>query len=115
MIAVLFEAHPKEGKWEEYLDLAAVLRPELAKIAGFVSIERFQSLTNPSKVLSLSYWQDEESIQQWRNVELHRTVQAKGRASIFDDYHIRVAQVVRDYSLTERAEAPVDSRQRHAS
>ncbi|TMI85902.1 MAG: antibiotic biosynthesis monooxygenase [Bacteroidetes bacterium] len=109
MIAVIFEVFPKEGKWDEYLDLAAHLRSELNKIEGFISIERFQSMTDKEKVLSLSFWKDEESISQWRNVELHRQAQANGRSTIFNDYRLRVAQVLRDYSMTERKEAPADS------
>jgi len=109
MIAVIFEVVPKEGKWVEYLDIAASLRPELSKIEGFISIERFQSMTNKEKVLSLSFWKDEESIARWRNVELHRQAQSRGRASIFTDYRLRVANVVRDYGMAERKEAPGDS------
>jgi heme-degrading monooxygenase HmoA len=109
MIAVIFEAFPKEGKWEEYLDIAASLRSELNKIEGFISIERFQSMTNNEKVLSLSFWRDEQSVAQWRNVELHRQAQADGRSSVFNDYRLRVANVLRDYTMTERREAPADS------
>jgi heme-degrading monooxygenase HmoA len=109
MIAVIFEVIPEAGKWEEYLDIAASLRPELNKIEGFISIERFQSMTNKEKVLSLSFWKDEESITRWRNVELHRQAQAHGRASVFNHYRLRVANVVRDYGMTERREAPHDS------
>jgi len=109
MIAVIFEAFPKDGKWDDYLDIAASLRPELNKIEGFISVERFQSITNKEKVLSLSFWKDEESVTQWRNVELHRQAQANGRSSIFNDYRLRVAHVLRDYSMTERREAPADS------
>ena len=111
MIAVIFEAIPAEGKWEEYLDMASTLRPLLGKIDGFISVERFQSLTQPEKALSLSFWKDEESVRQWRNVEVHRMAQKAGREKIFDDYRIRVASVVRDYGLSERQEAPGDSRQ----
>jgi len=111
MIAVIFEAFPAEGKWEDYFDLAASLRPELNKIDGFISIERFQSVTNPQKVLSLSFWKDEESIQQWRNVEMHRMAQQVGRASIFENYRLRIANVQRDYGMNEREQAPNDSKQ----
>lgn len=113
MIAVIFEAFPAKGKWDNYLDTATRLRPELNKIEGFISIERFQSITDPEKVLSLSFWENEECIIQWRNIELHRTAQAEGRKSIFDDYRIRVAHVVRDYSLTNREQAPADSKSIH--
>lgn len=113
MITVIFEAFPAKGKWDEYLDIAAKLRPELNKIEGFISIERFQSIANPEKVLSLSFWENEESIAQWRNIELHRAAQAKGRKSIFEDYRIRIANVVRDYSLTSREQAPMDSKLIH--
>lgn len=109
MIAVIFEVIPNEGKKEEYLDIAASLRPQLDHIEGFISIERFQSFTNPEKVLSLSFWKSEESIQQWRNLEMHRHAQAKGRNEIFKDYHLRIATVVRDYGMFEREETPEDS------
>lgn len=109
MIAVIFEVIPNEGKKEEYLDIAASLRPELDHIEGFISIERFLSFTDPGKVLSLSFWKDEASIQQWRNLEMHRTAQAKGRNEVFKDYHLRIATVVRDYGMFERKETPEDS------
>ncbi|MCD0466707.1 antibiotic biosynthesis monooxygenase [Flavobacterium sp. ENC] len=109
MIAVIFEVIPNEGKKEEYLTIAANLRPELDHIEGFISIERFQSFNDPEKVLSLSFWKDEESILQWRNLEMHRFAQAKGREEIFRDYHLRIAAVVRDYGMFDRKEAPKDS------
>jgi heme-degrading monooxygenase HmoA len=113
MIAVIFEAIPDEGKWDEYLDIAAALRPELDKIKGFISIERFQSITNPGKILSLSFWQDEESIKLWRNMEVHRRAQVSGRTSVFKDYRLRIAQVQRDYGMNERTQAPPDSKMIH--
>ncbi|HEU0109642.1 MAG TPA: antibiotic biosynthesis monooxygenase [Flavisolibacter sp.] len=113
MVAVLFEAFPAKGKWDEYMDIAAKLRPELNQIEGFISIERFQSVHNPQKVLSLSFWKDEESIRQWRNIELHRIAQKEGRSSIFDNYRLRVATVQRDYGMTEREQAPGDSKTIH--
>ena len=113
MTAVIFEAFPAEGKWDKYLDMAARLRPQLNTIKGFVSIERFQSISDPNKVLSLSFWEDEESVKQWRNIEWHRQAQEAGRYSVFNDYRLRVAAVVRDYSMTNRAEAPADSKQIH--
>lgn len=113
MVAVLFEAFPAKGKWVEYMDIAAKLRPELNQIEGFISIERFQSVHNPQKVLSLSFWKDEESIRQWRNIELHRIAQKEGRSSIFDNYRLRVATVQRDYGMTEREQAPGDSKTIH--
>jgi len=114
MIAVIFEVIPNKGKKEEYLDIAAKLRPELDAIDGFISIERFQSFNDPEKVLSLSFWRDEESIQQWRNLEMHRYAQAKGRNEVFKDYHLRIATVVRDYGMFERKEAPEDSFKFHS-
>jgi heme-degrading monooxygenase HmoA len=113
MIAVIFEAFPAEGKWDEYLDMAAQLRPELSRIDGFISIERFQSITDSGKVLSLSFWKDEESVAQWRNTKLHREVQEAGRRSIFKDYRLRVARVQRDYGMKNREEVPEDSKQIH--
>ena len=113
MIAVIFEAQPQPGKRDAYLDAAASLRPLLADIEGFVSIERFESLTQPGKILSLSFWRDEGAVRQWRNVEAHRRIQDAGRNSIFADYRLRVAEVMRDYGMDDRAEAPLDSRQVH--
>lgn len=109
MIAVLFEVFPKSGKIEEYLDIAQQLKPELSEISGFISIERFQSLNDPNKILSLSFWEDEESVKQWRNLALHRNAQKKGRNSVFDNYRLRVAGVIRDYGMNERTQAPQDS------
>ncbi|WP_374173954.1 antibiotic biosynthesis monooxygenase [Flavobacterium tructae] len=114
MIAVIFEVIPNEGKKEEYLSIAANLRPELDKIEGFISIERFQSFSDPEKVLSLSFWKDEKSVQQWRNLEMHRHAQARGRKEIFKDYHLRIAAVVRDYGMFDREETPTDSSDFHA-
>lgn len=113
MIAVIFEVIPAPGQKDAYLDAAARLRPLLAGIDGFISIERFESLTQPGKILSLSIWRDEAAVAQWRNVEAHRATQAAGRESIFADYRLRVAEVLRDYGKYERAEAPEDSRRVH--
>jgi len=115
MIAVIFEVIPAPGRKHEYLDLAEKLRPALEKIDGFISIERFESLTNKGKMLSLSIWRDEEAVRRWRQFEGHRLVQAKGRAGIFADYRLRVASVIRDYGMSEREQAPVDSRAIHDS
>jgi heme-degrading monooxygenase HmoA len=113
MIAVIFEVIPNEGKRQEYLDIAANLRSELDKIEGFISIERFQSINDPEKVLSLSFWKDEESIKQWRNLEMHRWAQSKGREGIFKDYHLRIANVSRDYGMFDRKETPNDNESFH--
>ena len=113
MIAVIFEVVPtREGK-EEYLAIAAELRQHLQQVKGFISIERFQSLTNPDKLLSLSFWEDEDSLTAWRNLEEHRLAQVKGREQLFDSYRIRVGSILRDYSLDDRRQAPADSRQAH--
>lgn len=114
MIAVIFEAQPHPGRRDAYLDAAARLRPLLEKIDGFVSIERFESLTAPGKILSLSFWRDEEAVRAWRNVEEHRRIQAAGRQSILADYRLRVAAVIRDYGMKDRAQAPEDSRRAHS-
>jgi heme-degrading monooxygenase HmoA len=110
MIAVIFEVWPADGFKQAYLDIAAKLRPELEQIDGFLSIERFQSLTEEGKILSLSFWRDDEAVQRWRNLEHHRQAQQAGRAGIFRDYRLRVASVLRDYGMTERDQAPADSR-----
>ncbi len=113
MLAVIFEVHPHPDYRQEYLDIAGELRPLLDGIDGFISIERFQSLTTPDKVLSLSFWRDEAALSAWRNMGEHRMAQAKGRARIFKDYRLRIASVVRDYGLQDRDEAPSDSRGFH--
>ena len=115
MIAVFFEVVPAPGRKQEYLDLAAELRPALEKMDGFISIERFASLTNEGKILSLSVWRDEDAVKRWRRLEEHRAAQAKGRGGIFADYRLRVASVIRDYSMVERGQAPSDSRVIHDS
>lgn len=114
MIAVIFEVWPAENKACDYFDIAASLRPELEKIDGFISIERFESLTTQGKYLSLSFWRDEEAVRAWRNLEEHRSAQNRGRHEVFADYRLRVASVVRDYGMSERDEAPADSRSAHA-
>ncbi|CAN7742028.1 antibiotic biosynthesis monooxygenase family protein [Mesorhizobium caraganae] len=110
MIAVIFEVQPAQGKRDAYLGIAAELRPLLDGIDGFISIERFQSLVDPNRILSLSFWRDEEAVKAWRNTEEHRQAQKAGRGGIFAGYRLRIAHVVRDYGLTERDEAPADSR-----
>jgi heme-degrading monooxygenase HmoA len=113
MIAVIFEVWPAQDRADEYFDIAATLRPDLEKIEGFVSIERFQSLATPDKLLSLSFWRDEEAVRAWRNLEGHRLAQAQGRSGVFSDYRLRVASVIRDYGLNDREDAPRDSRDKH--
>jgi heme-degrading monooxygenase HmoA len=107
MIAVIFEVMPQEGRGEEYMEAAAQLRPLLEQVDGFLSIERFASLTQPGKVLSLSFWRDEEAVKVWRNTAMHREAQALGRGGVFENYRLRVAHVVRDYGMFDRAEVPV--------
>lgn len=109
MVAVIFEVYPtKEGK-AEYLAIAAGLREFLKDRPGFISIERFQSLGDEGKILSLSFWENEEAVQAWRNQPEHGMAQKKGKNELFEKYRIRVAQVVRDYSNEDRAQAPSDS------
>ena len=114
MVVVIFEVFPAPGKKQEYLDLAARLRSELERIDGFISVERFASLSDESKLLSLSFWRDEEAVRRWRNLASHRSAQVRGRAGVLADYRLRVASVVRDYGMGERKEAPKDSRAAHA-
>ena len=114
MVVVIFEVIPAPGKKQEYLDLAAQLRPDLEKLDGFISIERFASLSDENKILSLSFWRDEDAVRRWRNFSGHREAQARGRAGVFADYRLRVAGVIRDYGMSERKEVPQDSRTAHA-
>jgi len=113
MIAVIFEVWPASGRKEDYLEIAAALRADLEKIDGFISVERFQSIADPGKLLSLSFWRDEDAVKAWRNRAEHRASQAKGRDGVFAEYRLRVASVLRDYGMNERAQAPADSRAAH--
>ncbi|MDJ1157256.1 antibiotic biosynthesis monooxygenase [Chelatococcus sp. SYSU_G07232] len=115
MIAVIFEVWPAEGQRQQYLDIAAGLRRELEGIDGCLSVERFESLSEPGKLLSLSFWRDEEAVAVWRNRDRHRAAQSAGRGGVFRDYRLRVAAVLRDYGMVERSAAPDDSRAVHGS
>lgn len=114
MIAVIFEVEPAEGRKDEYLDIAAGLRPLVEEVEGFISIERFQSLTDPKKILSLSFFEDEDAVRRWRTQTAHRAAQSrgrgpKGRGGVFDGYRLRIAEVIRDYGMTDRDQAPEDA------
>jgi heme-degrading monooxygenase HmoA len=109
VIAVIFEVEVAPGQRDGYLDMAAAMRAHLAQIDGFVSVERFESLTTPGKLLSLSVWEDEAALDRWRQLPAHRCAQAQGRDTFFTDYRLRVAGVIRDYGMTDRVQAPADS------
>lgn len=113
MIAVIFEVWPRDGHREAYLDIAAALRPELEALPGFIAVERFESLTQPGKLLSVSFFEDESVLETWRSLPEHRAAQAAGRNDHFADYRLRVAGVIRDYGMNDRAEAPEDSNRAH--
>ena len=113
MIAVIFEFTPKQGKFDEYLRLVDTLRDDLARAEGFVSLERFESITNKGKFVSLQFWKDEESVRKWRNLEKHRAAQKQGRKSVFKSYRLRIASVIRDYEMDKRAQVPEDSKKVH--
>jgi heme-degrading monooxygenase HmoA len=113
MVTVIFEVWPHPEHKDGYLNWAAELKEELVKMEGFLSIERFQSLTEPDKLLSLQFWRDEHCLAAWRNKEAHRAAQSAGRQTMFREYRLRIAEVVRDYGLNERREAPPDSRAAH--
>lgn len=113
MIAVIFEVEVQDGRAGDYLAIAAALKTQLAAIDGFISVERFQSLTNPDKLLSLSFFRDEDAVKRWRETDMHRDAQAQGRGGVFAGYRLRVASVMRDYGMQDRAEAPEDSRAAH--
>ncbi|MCB1384409.1 MAG: antibiotic biosynthesis monooxygenase [Nitratireductor sp.] len=115
MIAVIFELEPAEGQREAYLDIAAGLRGELEKLDGFISVERFESLSRPGRMLSLSFFHDAAAVKAWRNLAVHRDAQARGRSGIFAGYRLRVAEVLRDYGLADRDAAPDDSRKAHGA
>jgi heme-degrading monooxygenase HmoA len=113
MIGVIFEVTPAEGKADAYLAMAAKMRPLVEEVEGFISVERFESLTTPGKLLSVSFFEDEAALDRWRRLEEHRQAQAAGRGSLFVDYRLRVVQVLRDYGMSEREEAPEDSKSVH--
>jgi len=113
MIAVIFEVEPAEGKREAYLDIAAKMRPMVEQVEGFISVERFQSLTNPGKLLSLSFFEDEAAIDRWRKLAAHRKAQSDGRSGVFSDYRLKICHVIRAYGMFDREQAPADSRAAH--
>lgn len=113
MIAVIFEVTPKPDRINDYFDIAGTLRPLLDEIDGFISIERFESISTPGKILSLSFWRDENAVKAWRNLEAHRLAQTTGHHQIFQDYRLRVATVMRDYGMIARDEVPADSHHHH--
>ncbi|HEY0856271.1 MAG TPA: antibiotic biosynthesis monooxygenase [Albitalea sp.] len=115
MVAVMFEVVAKAGREQDYLDTAAALKGLLHGVDGFVSVERFRSLADPRKLLSLSFWRDEDALARWRNTEAHRRAQALGRGTVFEDYRLRIAVVSRDYGMNDRAQAPDDSRAAHGA
>lgn len=115
MIAIIFEVIPAEGRKQAYLDIAATMRPLVEQVEGFISVERFQSLTNPDKLLSISFFEDEAAVDRWRRLEKHRAAQEAGRGGLFAGYRLRVAHVLRDYGKEDRAGAPDDSRVRHGA
>lgn len=113
MVSVIFEVWPHAEHKQGYLNWAAELKGELEKMEGFISIERFQSLTDPDKLLSLQFWRDDACLTAWRNLEAHRAAQSAGRRTMFKEYRLRIAEVTRDYGLHEREQAPADSRAAH--
>lgn len=113
MIAIIFEVLPAEGQKDAYLDIAAKMRPMVEQVEGFISVERFQSLTNPDKLLSISFFEDEDAVARWRQLAAHRNAQERGRDGVFSDYRLKVCHVLRDYGMTDRAQAPQDSRDTH--
>jgi heme-degrading monooxygenase HmoA len=114
MIAIIFEVMPADGQKDAYLDIAATMRPMVEQVEGFISVERFQSLTNPDKLLSISFFEDEDAVHRWRKLAAHRNAQSKGRNGIFSDYRLRVCHVMRDYGMFDRDQAPEDSVKAHS-
>jgi len=113
MIAVIFEVEVAEDRREDYLAMAAKMRPMAEASPGFISVERFQSLTDPSKLLSISFFEDSAALDRWRQLHAHRQAQSAGRNGMFADYRLRVLEVLRDYGMHDRDEAPADSRALH--
>ncbi len=109
MVAVIFEFTPAPGRFPDYMALVEQLKPELARAEGFISLERFESITSPGTFVSLQFWRDEESVRRWRTLQKHRDAQKQGRAGIFAAYRLRIAAVSRDYGMDDRVETPADS------
>ena len=114
MIAVIFEFTPAEGRFPDYMELVGTLKADLDRAEGFISLERFESITTKGKFVSLQFWRDEEAVRKWRNLQRHREAQKQGRAGIFKSYRLRIASVVRDYTMDEREQAPTDSLSFHS-
>ncbi len=113
MIAVIFEVWPKPEHRDNYLELAATMRNAIEEIDGFISVERFQSIVDEGKMLSLSFFESHKALDEWRNLAEHRVAQKVGRSQFFANYRLRIASVERDYGLTDRAQAPADSNSAH--
>ena len=113
MVAVIFEFTPIEGRFPDYMKVVDTLREDLAKAEGFIGLERFESITTKGKFLSLQFWRDDECVRKWRNLQKHREAQKHGRATIFSSYRLRIAQVTRDYTMSDRKQAPKDSVEIH--
>ncbi len=109
MIAVIFESWPKNGSGDTYLEMGMSMMSLVENFDGFISIERFKSVVEPEKFVALSFWRDEAAVDAWRNVVEHRKIQSVSRKSVFNDYRLRVASVIRDYSMDDRLQAPTDS------
>lgn len=115
MVVVIFESQPHPDRKQAYLEAGARLGPLAREQPGFVSIERYESLTTPGKLLALSTFRDEAAVEHWRNLEIHRRIQSHSRGGIFADYRLRVATVLRDYGIHDREGAPADSRLVHGA
>ena len=113
MIAVIFEVEPEEGMTGPYLEMAAKMRALVETVSGFISVERFESITNPGKLLSLSFWENEAALENWRQMAEHRAAQTAGRNRMFKGYRLKVVSVMRDYGKNDRDDAPADSRALH--
>lgn len=113
MVAVIFEFTPAPGRFPDYMELVGQLKPELDKAEGFISLERFESITTPGKFVSLQFWRDEASVAKWRKLQKHREAQKQGRGGIFASYRLRIAAVSRDYGMSDRAQTPADSKDVH--
>ena len=108
-VMVLFEVTVKSGQMDDYLKMAASLKESLASAEGLSRAERFSSLVTENKLLSLSVWDGEQSVEKWRNLLAHRACQRHGRMHDFADDQITVVTPIRTYSMTDRTEAPADS------
>lgn len=96
MVVVIFEVFFKPGQEAAYLEIARKLREHVLQAPGFIGMERFRSIANEGKICSVSFWEDEASVEAWKNFPQHLAAQQHGKEHLFAKYRIRVAKVLHE-------------------